>query len=80
MKLATEVIFTFNNKFCKQIYGRTMGGPLSATVSEIYMVKMEIEAVRPLKPLFYSRYVNDIYNRRNKDEFDKVFYTLNNYY
>ena len=27
------------------------------------MVKMEIENVCPLKPLFYSRYVDDIYNR-----------------
>ena len=44
------------------------------------MVKMEIEIVRPLKPLFYSRYVNDIYNRRKKDEFDKVFHALNNYH
>ena len=44
------------------------------------MVKMEIETVRPLKPLFYSRYVEDIYNRRKKDEFDKVFHALNNYH
>ena len=27
------------------------------------MVKMEIENVRPLKPSFYSIYVDDIYNR-----------------
>ena len=33
------------------------------------MVKMEIEVVRPLKPLFYSRYVDDIYSRRKKNEF-----------
>ena len=44
------------------------------------MVKIEIEVVRPLKPLFYSRYVDDIYNRRKKDEFDQVFHALNNYY
>ena len=39
----------------------------------IYMVKMEIDVVRPLKPLFYSRYVDDIYNRCRKDKFDEVF-------
>ena len=39
-----------------------------------------LEVVRPLKPLFYSRYVNNIYNRRKKDEFDKVFHALNNYH
>ena len=44
------------------------------------MVKMEIDVVCPLKPLFYSRYVGDIYNRHRKDEFDEVFHALNNYH
>ena len=35
MKLATAVTFTFNNKFCKQIDGCTMGEPLSVTMSDI---------------------------------------------
>ena len=39
-----------------------------------------MEVVRPLKPLFHNRYVNNIYNRRKKDEFDKVFHALNNYH
>ena len=59
MKLATEVTFTFNNKFCKQIDGCTVGQPIY-----INMVKLEIDAVRPLKRLLYSRYVDDIYNRQ----------------
>ena len=37
MKLATEVTFTFNNKFCKQIDGCTMGGLLYVTYSDIYI-------------------------------------------
>ena len=37
MKLATKVTFTFNNKFCKQINGCTMDGPLSMTPSDIYI-------------------------------------------
>ena len=78
MKLATEETFTFNNRFYKQIDGCTMGGPLSVTLGDIHMVKMENEVVRPLKPLFYSRYVENIYNRRKKDEFDKVFHAPNN--
>ena len=44
------------------------------------MEKMEIEVVRPLKPSLYSRYADDIHNGRKKDEFDKVFHALNNYY
>ena len=35
--------------FVNEIDGCTMGGPLSVTLSEIYMVKMEIEVFRPLK-------------------------------
>ena len=42
------------------------------------MVKMEVDVVRPLKPLFHGRYLDDIYNRRRKDEFDKVFHAFNN--
>ena len=55
-----------------------MAGPLSVTMSDIYMVKMEIKVVRPLKLLFYSRYMDDIYNRRKKDGFDKAFHALSN--
>ena len=80
MKLATEVIFTFNNTFYRQTNGCTMGGPLSVILSDIYIIKMENDIVRPLQPKFYRRYVDDIYNRRRKDEFDKVFYELNNYH
>ena len=56
-----------------------MGGSLSVKLSDIYG-KMEIDVVCPLKPLFYSRYVDDIYNRHRKDEYDQVFSALNNYH
>ena len=46
----------------------------------IYLVKIKIEVARPLKPLLYSRYAEDIYNRRKKNESDKVYYALNNYH
>ena len=69
--------FTFNNSFCKQIDGSTIGGSLSVKLSDIYG-KIEIDVVCPLKPLFYSRYVDDIYNRHRKDEYDQVFSALNN--
>ena len=36
IKLATEVTFTFNNKFCKQTDGCAMGESLSVTLSDIY--------------------------------------------
>ena len=78
MKLATEVNFTFHSKICKQIDGYTMGAPLSVMLRDKYVVKMETDVAHPLKPLLYSIYVDDIYNRHKKDEFNEVFYALNN--
>ena len=40
LKLATEVTFTINN-FFKQTDGCAMGGPLSVTLSDIFMIKMK---------------------------------------
>ena len=60
LKLATECTYTFNHKFYKQIDGCTMGGPLSVTFSDIFMIKMESDIVIPHKPLFYCRFVDDI--------------------
>ena len=44
-----------------------MGGPLSVTFSDIFMIKMENDLVIPMKPTFYRRYVDDIYSRRKKN-------------
>ena len=50
-----------------------MGGPLSVTFSNISMIKMENDIVIPTKPIFYCRYVDDIYNRRKKNIEDIVY-------
>ena len=73
LKLATEVTFTINNNFFKQTDGCAMGGPLSVTFSEIFVIKMENDKVIPTKPIFYRRYVDDIYNRRKKNIEDSLF-------
>lgn len=39
-----------------------MGVLLSATLAEIRIVRMKNNVVTPSKPLFYKRYVDDIYN------------------
>ena len=44
------------------------------------MVKMENGVVTPLKPKFYRRYVNDLFNGRNKNIEDIFFKRLNNYH
>ena len=41
-----------------------MGGPLSFSFSDIYMVKMDNDVVIPSKPIFYRTFVDDIYSRR----------------
>ena len=81
LKLATEVTFTINNNFFKQTAdGCTMGGPLSVTFSDIFMIKMENDIVIPMKPIFYCRYVDDIYSRRKKNIEDSLFKALNSYH
>ena len=62
IRLATECSFKFNNRFLKQVDGCTMRGPLSVTFSDIYMVKMEDDVI-PSKPIFYHRFLDDIYSR-----------------
>ena len=77
IKLATECTFKFNSRFLKQVDGCTMGGPLSVTFSEIYMVKIENDVVILSKPIFYCRFVDGIYSRRkfgNNVLFDQLNY------
>ena len=56
-----------------------MGGPLSVTFSDIYMVKMENDVVIPSKPIFYHRFVDDIYSRRKLGD-NVLFDRLNSYH
>ena len=56
LKLATEVTFTINNNFFKQTNGCAMGGPLSVTFSDIFIIKTENDIVTPTKPIYYRRY------------------------
>ena len=59
-----EVPTMINNNFFKQTDGCAMGGPLSVTFSDIFMIKMENDIVIPTKPIFYHSYVDDIIEER----------------
>ena len=59
--------------------GCTMGEPLPVTFSDIYMVKMENDVVIPSKPIFYRRFVDDIYSRRKLGD-NILFDQLNSYH
>ena len=79
-RLAMENTFIFDNKFYKQVDGCSMGGPLSVTFSDIFMNKMEQAIVTPFKPIFYRRYVDDIFIRRKSHIEDTLFQNLNSYH
>ena len=75
IKLAMECTFKFSSRFLKQVDGCTMEGSLCVNVSDIYMVKMENNVVIPSKPIFYHKFVDDIYNRQklgHKTLFDQL--------
>ena len=79
IKLATECTFKFNSRFLKHVDGLTMGEPLSVTLSDIYMVKTKNDAVILSKPIFYCRFVDDIYSRWKLGD-NNLFDGLNNYH
>ena len=79
-KLTTECAFQFNQNLFKQTEGCSVRGPLSVTLADIHMIRTEKDIVTPLKPIFYKRFVDDIYTRRKKGIHDKLYERLNNYH
>ena len=57
-----------------------MGGPLSVVLANIFLTKMEKDIITPHKPIFYKRYVDDIYVRRKKDINDTLFEKINKFH
>ena len=52
-----------------------MGGPLSVTLSDIYINKMENHIFVSTTLVFYRRFGDDIYNRRKKNTEEKLYFT-----
>ena len=63
-----------------QTDGCSMGGPLSITLVDIHMIRTENDVVKSLKPLFYKRYLHDIYSRRRNNCTDQLYHALNSYH
>ena len=57
-----------------------MGGPLSVTFSNICLTKLENEKVKPMKPKFYKRFVDDCFNIRKKNVPDELLHALNSHH
>ena len=68
----------FASEFYKQINACTIGVRLSVIFSDLYVTKTETEVINPFKPKFYKRFVDDIINRKRKDQPDQIFEKLNN--
>ena len=80
LKLTNETSYIFNSEFYKQSDGSSMGWSLSVSLSNIYWAKLEIDKVRPMKPLFYMRSLGDANNRRKKNTPDSLLTSLNCYH
>lgn len=79
MHLALELNnFTFMNNHYLQIHGAAMGSRFSPSYANIYMMALEERLLNsvPDKPLFYKRFLDDIFIIWNKGE-DKLIEFIN---
>ena len=56
-----------------------MGGLLSVTFTNIYLIKLEKDQIKPLKANFCCRFVDDVIGRRLKNTHDSLFENLSNH-
>ena len=61
----------------RQVDDCLIGGLISVVFSDVLMYKTELDVAVPAKPIFYKRYVNDMYVQRKKNYVDKLFEELN---
>ena len=81
LKLTTGSAFIFNLKCYKQTDGCTMKGLLSVVFYDIYITKLEKDAILPpRKPKLYKRFADDIFTRRKANVPDQLLEFLNNYH
>ncbi|XP_078356322.1 high-affinity choline transporter 1-like, partial [Oculina patagonica] len=69
-----------NGQLYKQIDGCSMGNPLSPTLANIFMCKLEEDIVTPLNLPFYDRYVDDCFSKRKANAPDSLLDKLNSYH
>ena len=81
LKLVLEnCVFTFQNRFYKQLHGTAMGSPCSPVVANIYMEYFENMALGPELPVpikDWKRYVDDVFSIIPKGNCDNLLKYLN---
>ena len=72
-----ESIILFDNKYYSQIDGVAMGSPLGPTLANIFLCYHESnwlkDCPKDFKPVYYKRYVDDIFVLFNKPEHAQFF-------
>ena len=72
-----ESIILFDNKYYSQIDGVAMGSPLGPTLANIFLCYHESnwlkDCLKNFKPIYYKRYVDDIFVLFNKPEHAQFF-------
>ena len=72
-----ESIILFDNKYYGQIDGVAMGFPLGPTLANIFLCYHESnwlkDCLKDFKPVYYKRYVDDIFVLFNKQEHGQFF-------
>ena len=67
-----EAIILFDNKYYSQIDGVAMGSPLGRTLANIFLCYYKSnwleDSPKDFKPVYYKRYVDDIFVLFNKTE------------
>jgi len=71
------IVFSFNNQLYKQIDGVSMGSNLGPTLAAFAMSMLEDQFT--IRPIFYQRYVDDIFSIfKTKEEADTFLNNINN--
>ena len=67
----------FNDRFYKQVDGVSMGSPLGPVLANIFLCHNEVrwlkECPKQFKPIYYKRYVDDIFTLFTSKEQVKKF-------
>lgn len=82
LKICSESVFLYKDNVYRQVDGVAMGSPLAPLLAEWFVSNIECKIFErdiPFKPLFYKRYVDDIFAIfKCIDDRDAFFDLLNN--